>query len=88
MTQAIFQERITKISGAGEDDCAGEEDFETVQVIAIDVKSPSKEEVVQGRENSGCGDTVVREHVRHHGDLVVNGSSGPKEEAKLLGDGS
>ncbi|KAG5652363.1 hypothetical protein H0H81_005265 [Sphagnurus paluster] len=63
----------------------GKPNLETVEVIPIHFKSKSKEEIVQNGKDGGRGNSIVGKHVRHHGDLVVDGGIRPKEEAELFG---
>jgi len=88
MSQPIFQKRIPNISTAREHDDTSQPNLETVQIIPIDLESPSEKEIVQKRERGTGGDPVVREHVRHHRDLVMHGGVRPKEHPKLLVDRS
>lgn len=88
MAKAVFKECVAKIASTREDYCTRKPDLETVHIVAINLKSEPKKEIVEDGEDSGGGNSIVGEHVRHHGHFVMNRSAGPEEKAKLLGDGS
>jgi hypothetical protein len=75
VAKTIFKKGVADIAGTGEYHCASKPDFETVHVVAVDLKSEPKEKIIENREKGGGGNTIVREHVRHHGHFVMNGSA-------------
>lgn len=59
-----------------------------MEVITINWQLPTEDDVVEERERERRGDTVVREHVRHHTNLVVQGSVAPDKLAERGSDGT
>lgn len=59
-----------------------------MEVISVNWQFPTKNEVVEERECKGRGDAVVREHIRHHANLVVQRSIAPHEPTERDGDGT
>jgi ABC-type microcin C transport system duplicated ATPase subunit YejF len=52
--KSIFEERVTNVTGALENDRASQPDLETVEVKSVDVVAPAKQEIVyQGKSGSG-----------------------------------
>lgn len=47
MTKTVFQKGESEIAHAGENDCAGEEDLETVQVEFVEFGSEAEKQEVQ-----------------------------------------
>jgi len=88
VAKTIFHQGEAEVACTREDDGTSQPDFETLHVKAVRLKRESEYDVIDDREDSRGGDTVVGEHVRHHGDLVVHGSARPQENAKLLSDGA
>lgn len=84
--ESVLQQGIANIAKTWEDDSDREKDLETMHVEAVHFKGKAEHEVVEHREKEGGGETVVREHVGHHGDLVVNRGVRPEEDTKLLVD--
>lgn len=58
MAETVLKERETEVSEAGEDDRAGEEDLEAVQVEAVELRREPEEQVVQDGPDGGGGDSV------------------------------
>jgi len=86
MVQTIFEQDVTGVTQAREDDGTSEPNLETLKIESVNFVTPSEHEVICEREHETNGNAIVREHVGHHVDLVVNGSMGPHEDAKLLVD--
>ena len=88
LAKTVFQQRETKVASPRKDDCAGEPDFKAMQVEAVDLICKAQKEVVEYGKESGCGNAVVREHVGHHADFVMDRCVRPQESAQLFCDRS
>lgn len=59
-----------------------------MHVVSINLECEPEEKVVEHRKESRCRKSVVGEHICHHGDLVMDGTISPEEEAQLFGNWS
>lgn len=81
-----FHALLTKGSSTAKHDGARQPDFKRMEIISVDGQLPTENKVVKEREGKGRGDTVVGEHVRHHGDLVMQWSATPNKFPELWVD--
>lgn len=79
MSNTVLQESIAKVSNARENDRAGQENLETVKIKSIHLDSESEEEIINDGPDRRGSNPIVREHVGHHPDLVVDWRLGPNE---------
>jgi hypothetical protein len=86
MPESILEYRVREVTADGEHKADTDPDFETSEIVSVGGKLPTKKEVVEEREDERSSDAIIREHVRHHTDLVMNGCGGPNELVKLGGD--
>lgn len=84
IAQPVLEDRVSDVARAREDHHAREPDLETVHVEPVDVECEPEDQVVHNGEGGRGGDTVIGEHVRGHGDLVVDGRVGPDERLRHM----
>ena len=58
MAETVFKECEAEVSEPGEDDDAGEQDLEAVEVEAVKLRREAEEQVVHDGPDSGGGDSV------------------------------
>ena len=58
VAEAVLEEGVAQVAGAGEDDHTCEPDLETVEIEAVDVCRPTEEEIVHERQGEARCDTV------------------------------
>lgn len=61
-----------------------EEDDVRMHIVPIDVQLEAEDEVIHQAEHSTGCNPVVREHIRHHTNLVVHRCVRPDEDPELL----
>jgi hypothetical protein len=88
VAKSVFKYCVSNVAGTWENDGTGEPDFEAVHIESINFEGKPKKQVVKNRKESGCSESIVGEHICHHGDLIVNGGITPEEEPQLFGDRS
>jgi hypothetical protein len=88
LAKTVLQKGESDVSCSREDNRNCKPNFETRIIVAVDIESPTKDKVVKESEHGSSSYAIIGEHVAHHGQLVVNRSTGPQEEAKLLGNRS
>ena len=86
LAEPVLEQGEADVAGAVEDGGAGESDLETVRVEAVDGELEAEQDVVDDTDGDRARDTVVREHVRHHRELVVKRCARPQEPVNLVGD--
>jgi len=86
LAKTVFQQCETEVSSPRKDDCAGKPDFKAMHVEAVDLIRKPQKEVVEYGKDSGSGNAVVREHVGHHADFVMDRCVRPQENAQLFCD--
>lgn len=73
MTQSILKYRVREVAANGEHEADADPDFETSKIVSVSGELPTEKEVVEEREDERGSDAIIREHVCHHTDLVMNG---------------
>jgi hypothetical protein len=86
MTQPILEYRVTEVAANGKHETDTDPDFETLWIESVNGDLPTKKEIVEEHKDERDGDGIIREHVCHHADLVVNGCGRPDKFVKLGGD--
>jgi len=72
VSETILEKDEADVTKTGEDDHAGKPDLETLEVEAIHFVTPTEQEVIGKRKDEADSKTIIRKHVRHHTDLVMN----------------
>lgn len=58
MTESVLEKGEAEVSEPGEDDGAGEEDLEALEVEAVELRGEPEQKIVEDGSNSGGGDSV------------------------------
>jgi hypothetical protein len=86
MTESILEDRVREVTTDREHEADTDPDFETSEIVSVGGELPTKKEVIEKREDKRSGDAIIREHVCHHTNLVMDGRGGPDEFVELGGD--